>query len=334
MSEPFEAFVGRHAGSVRQIVLRILRRVEDVDDLVQDVFLQAWLQRHRFDPARGSEAAWLTTIARSRSYDHLRAHTRRRALAARHDPASGEQADSLWGGLDQERVGLARAALAGLTQAQRDLLAMSYHDDLSHTQIAGLLRQPLGTVKTRLRDSVGELRHRTARQGAGAPAPAAAFESCSGAFTIGVTDLRPGAWTLFNLDDRVREELKGLRVVVVDDDSQTRALIMAVLSRFDVAASAHASADRGLSAMERSWPDVLLADLDMPVDDGYALIARARVMSRERGARLPVVAFTGCVSEQERSRTAIAGFDAYLTKPLHPLALLTTVAALGQRAAA
>ncbi len=334
MSEAFDDFVARHAAGVRRTILTIIRRSEDAEDLAQDVFLQAWLQRHRFDPSRGTEAAWLTVIARSRTYDHLRSAARRRALARMRDPARGRCPDAFSGALGREQSALVQAALASLTSSQRDLLTMSLGEDLSHGQIASLLQQPLGTVKTRLRQALGALRRQTAvedsRAARGRPS---ATTGDAAAFTIAVTDTRPGEWSAFDPDVALKDGLRGLRVVAVDDHRGTLDLVSAVLSRFDVQTSSHETAGAALRAMEQSWPDVLLADLDMPVDDGYSLLAAARTLGQERPNRLKVVAFTGRASEQERSRTAIAGFDAYITKPLHPLALLSTVAAVGRRVA-
>ena len=87
--------------------------------------------------------------------------------------------------------------------------------------------------------------------------------------------------------------------MIVDDDAGTLSLVQAVFGRFDVSASMHVSARSG--------------------------------MARRAGVTLPVAAFTGRDTEQERSRVRLAGFDAYLTKPLHPLALLSAVAGLGER---
>ncbi|MBA3949716.1 MAG: sigma-70 family RNA polymerase sigma factor [Acidobacteria bacterium] len=336
MSEAFDDFVARHAAGVRRTILKITRRFEDAEDLAQDVFLQAWLQRHRFDPSRGTEAAWLTTIARSRTYDHLRSVTRRLALSRMRDPGVGRSPDAFSGTLDQEQAMMVEAALDSLTTSQRVLLTMSYNEELSHAQIASLLQQPLGTVKTHLRQAVRTLRQRTGADGRSGGSGAERAERCSDAadaFTLDVNNERPGAWSMFEPDEGVKRDLRGLRVVAVDDHRGTLDLVSAVLSRFDVETSSHETAGAALKAMEQSWPDVLLADLDMPVDDGYSLLAAARTLGRERPTRLNVVAFTGRTSEQERSRTSIAGFDAYITKPLHPLALLSTVAALGRRVA-
>lgn len=333
MSEAFDDFVARHAAGVRRTILKIIRRFEDAEDLAQDVFLQAWLQRHRFDPSRGTEAAWLTTIARSRTYDHLRSVTRRLALSRMRDPAVDRSPDSFSGTLGREQAMMVEAALDALTPSQRVLLTMSYDEELSHAQIASLLQQPLGTVKTRLRQAVRTLRRQTDADGRSGAGRAAGCSDAADAFTLAVNTERPGAWSVFDPDERVKRDLRGLRVVAVDDHRGTLDLISTVLSRFDVQTSSHETAGAALKAMEQSWPDVLLADLDMPVDDGYSLLAAARTLGRERPTRLNVVAFTGRASEQERSRTSIAGFDAYITKPLHPLALLSTVAAVGRRVA-
>lgn len=330
-SEAFAAFHERHVTVVRRVVRSIVRNEADAEDVVQDVFLQAWRHIGRYDVSRGSIDAWLTVMARSRAIDRKRADSRERETDV---GASASALPDAFVSLvrGNERSALHRA-FARLPSEQQHLLSLVYLDGLSHSRIASLLGTPLGTVKTRIRAAVAQLRGLLCddRTAGGAPAGDAA----SVPFTVPICgDRAPVAFSVMTIDPQAEAALRGLDVLVVDDDGETLSLIVAVLSRFGVRATARASARDALTALRESWPGVMLADLDMPGDDGYALLGQARAMGHERGNRLPVAAFTGRCSEEERARTRIAGFDAYLTKPIHPLAVLSAVARLGGRAVA
>lgn len=144
-----------HAGLVNGLVLRIVRERSDAEDVVQEVFVQAWRQAARFDAGRGSPEAWLCTIARSRALDRLRRRAARREDLADDTPGR-EPARSA---TPQAEIGLAvRQALAGLSPDQRDALELAYYEGLSQSEIAARLGQPLGTVKTRIRTAMLRLR--------------------------------------------------------------------------------------------------------------------------------------------------------------------------------
>lgn len=331
-TEPFDQFYDRHAGGVLAVIRSVMRNTDDAEDVLQEVFLQAWSQVNRYEPARGSVEAWLLTIARSRAIDRLRAKPRREGSLGGDDGICCDDADALACVLAVEDIGAMRRALAQLTAGQREVLSLVYDEGLSHSRIATLLCLPLGTVKTRIRSALRLLRGHAAN-GRRTVHRAPVEDSTAGPpFTVKVgSPLSSSAWAMFDVDARLRSRLQGLQIVIVDDDAGTLSLVQAVFGRFDVSASMHVSARSGMAAMRETMPHVLLADLDMPGEDGYSLIAQARAMARGAGVTLPVAAFTGRDNEQERSRTCLAGFDAYLTKPLHPLALLSAVARLGER---
>jgi RNA polymerase sigma-70 factor (ECF subfamily) len=140
-----------HAGLVNALALRILRDSGEAEDVVQETFVQAWRQADRFDPSRGSPAAWLSTIARTRALDRLR----RRASRREDTPATLPEAVSRARTEDCLAV---RAALSRLSSAQRHVLELAYYEGLTQTEISSRLGQPLGTVKTRMRTAVIRLR--------------------------------------------------------------------------------------------------------------------------------------------------------------------------------
>lgn len=151
----------RHARAVYSLALRVLRDEQDAEEVVQEVFAQAWRSAGRFDPTRGAVVAWLLMMTRSRAIDRLRT---RRGVGQRVGdddtlalmPASGVTPDASL--LDAERVGRVRAALSELPVLQRMAIEMAFYEGLSHHEVAERLEQPLGTVKTRIRLGLMKLR--------------------------------------------------------------------------------------------------------------------------------------------------------------------------------
>lgn len=148
---------------VYSLAVRIVRNHADAEDVVQDVFVQAWRQASRFDPARGSIASWLLTMARSRAIDRLR---RDRALTTRIREAAIEPGAGRGGIADSPEIEVlvgeetrrVRRALERLPVDQRAALELAYFEGLTHSEIASRLQQPLGTVKTRIRSGLLRLR--------------------------------------------------------------------------------------------------------------------------------------------------------------------------------
>jgi CheY-like chemotaxis protein len=117
-------------------------------------------------------------------------------------------------------------------------------------------------------------------------------------------------------------------VLVVDDDDDTLKLLTLVLQRAGATVVAASSAAQALRRLDVMWPDLLVTDLDMPEEDGYALLQQVQDRADARGSGLPSVAFSAHSSEQERSRTTRAGFDLHLPKPVRPALLVMRVAEL------
>jgi RNA polymerase sigma-70 factor, ECF subfamily len=156
------ALYDRHARPLYSLILRIVGDETEAEDVLQDVFAQAFGQASRYDASRGAVAAWLLTIARSRAIDRVR--TRR----TRGEMRSGEvqtlddmpdlRPDAASVMLDEEQSRLVRQALGDLPLLQRIAIELAYYEGLSHTEIAERLEQPLGTVKTRIRLGLLKLR--------------------------------------------------------------------------------------------------------------------------------------------------------------------------------
>jgi len=125
--------------------------------------------------------------------------------------------------------------------------------------------------------------------------------------------------------------LSGLRVVVVDDDEDSRAVVSAVLERAGASVSTASSADEALGLIGASRPDVLVADIGMPGVDGYELMRRVRALGPARGGGTPAAALTAYARPEDRALALAAGYQLHLAKPIAPAELLQAVANLAGR---
>jgi PAS domain S-box-containing protein len=125
--------------------------------------------------------------------------------------------------------------------------------------------------------------------------------------------------------------LQGLRVLAVDDEADTREMIRAVLEYCKMEVITAGSASEALEAIVQSRPDVLLSDLGMPGEDGYALIAKVRALPAERGGQIPAAALTAYVRAEDRVKVLRSGFQLHVSKPLEPNELVAVVANLAGR---
>ncbi len=122
--------------------------------------------------------------------------------------------------------------------------------------------------------------------------------------------------------------LRNIRVLVVDDEADSREVAALVLERCGAKVRIGASAAEAFDMLAEELPDVVAADIEMPGEDGYGLIRRIRALPSGMGGNLPVIAFTARASAQDRSKLLLAGFSRYVPKPLIPLELVTAVATL------
>ncbi len=125
--------------------------------------------------------------------------------------------------------------------------------------------------------------------------------------------------------------IDGVRVLVVDDEADARAVMLAALQAEGASVVTAASARQALDLFADFRPDVLLADIGMPGEDGYSLIRKVRALADEGLGRVRAVAVTAYARDQDRRAATDAGFDRHLAKPFEPTELVALVAALAGR---
>ena len=141
------------------LLLRILHSRAEAEDVLQEVFLQVWQRASNFDATRGRAFTWLVTLARSRAIDRLRSlDSRVRVANAVAREASESVSDAAEDASRSEQGEALRRALAALPEEQRRALLLAYFEGLTQSEIAAHLREPLGTVKTRMRIGMMKLR--------------------------------------------------------------------------------------------------------------------------------------------------------------------------------
>lgn len=134
-----------------------------------------------------------------------------------------------------------------------------------------------------------------------------------------------------NHSNNNKNELEGLRILIVDDHADTRDMISLVLEMNGAEVRA---ADTAATAFEilKDWnPDVLVSDLGMPDEDGYDLIGKVRGLSAEEGGDIPALALTGYASTEEGERTAKAGYQLHMAKPVEPDRLVSAIGRLTKK---
>jgi RNA polymerase sigma-70 factor (ECF subfamily) len=157
----FEQLYDRHSRTVYGLLLRILQQAGTAEEVAQDVFLQLWRNAGQYDESRGPFVPWLLTLARNRALDTLRLKSerqRRREDQTEELPpvfAAPEYEKQLDEKLRGERV---RALIGSLNPQQKKAIELAYFEGLSHTEIAAALKEPLGTVKSWIRNGLLRLK--------------------------------------------------------------------------------------------------------------------------------------------------------------------------------
>jgi CheY-like chemotaxis protein len=125
--------------------------------------------------------------------------------------------------------------------------------------------------------------------------------------------------------------LDGLRVLIVDDEADALQVVAVMLQRSGANTMAAGTANEAMEMMEAWKPDVLVADIGMPVEDGYALIRKVRSRPNEGGGNTPALALTAYARTEDRVRILAAGYQMHIAKPVEPIELVAAVANLANR---
>ena len=157
----------RYAGSLYSLALSIVEEPADAEEIVEDVFIKIWENPAAFSPERGSVGAFLAVATRSRGIDRIRSGTRRMAAVGRAAVSETDDGVVAMGrfGVSPDKVAeqgelreAIRRVVASLPEPQRVALELAYFGGLTHSEIAAETSQPLGTVKTRIREGMKKLR--------------------------------------------------------------------------------------------------------------------------------------------------------------------------------
>jgi RNA polymerase sigma-70 factor (ECF subfamily) len=157
----FELLYDRHAGAAFSLAYRMVGNRVSAEDITQEAFLSIWRSRLRYDPARGSVRTWVLGIVHNRAIDSLRrsvVHDRRRQTMEGVEERfeARERTDVEAARRDEART--VRSALDTLPEEQRRTIELAYFGGFSHSQIAELLNEPIGTVKGRMRLGLDKMR--------------------------------------------------------------------------------------------------------------------------------------------------------------------------------
>jgi len=157
----FEQLYDRHSRLVYGLLLRILQQAGTAEEVAQDVFLQLWRNAGQYDESRGPFVPWLLTLTRNRALDTLRLKSERQR---RREDQTEElppvvAVPQYENELDEKRrAEKVRAVMASLNPQQKKAIELAYFEGLSHTEIAAALKEPLGTVKSWIRNGLLRLK--------------------------------------------------------------------------------------------------------------------------------------------------------------------------------
>ena len=153
----FEQLYQRHSRIVYSLVLRILRQGSTAEEVVQDIFLHLWRNSAHYDANRGPFIPWLLTLARNRALDHLRLKSERQRRREDQTEVLPQVAPApqFEQALDEKRrADRVRSLITSLPVQQRRAVELAYFDGMSHSEIAEALKEPLGTVKSWIRNAL------------------------------------------------------------------------------------------------------------------------------------------------------------------------------------
>ncbi len=161
-SPSFQAFYRKYSGLIFTAIANVLNDHHDAEDVMQEVLVQIWNKAHLYEPRKGKPLTWVTTMARNRAIDRIRAKQRRarlndgfeqenRVAQFEFEESSAELFEA------KERGRVLRQAVSRLTSDQREAIVLTYFTGLTQAEVADKLNEPLGTVKARIRRGISRL---------------------------------------------------------------------------------------------------------------------------------------------------------------------------------
>jgi PAS domain S-box-containing protein len=132
------------------------------------------------------------------------------------------------------------------------------------------------------------------------------------------------------MSSRASSILRGLKVLLVDDEPDSRDFLSQVLGSAGADVMSAGTSRDALDMFVREPPDVLLSDIGLPGEDGYSFIRQVRALAKERGGTIPALALTAYTRPEDAARAREAGFDMHVPKPIEPFEVVSVVAHLGQ----
>lgn len=152
-------FIDRYGDLVWSLARRYLGYHADAEDAVQEIFIEIWTNAARYDPKVASEVAFISTITRRRLIDRLRKHERQPGLDPIDEQIGAKQPVSATAALDEDaELAQVERVLSDMPPEHQRILAMSLYEGYTHSEIADRLEMPLGTVKTRVRRGLIQIR--------------------------------------------------------------------------------------------------------------------------------------------------------------------------------
>lgn len=158
----FQEFFKKFNGLLYTTIHRVLNDHEDSEDIMQEVLVQIWQKAHLYEPSKGKPLTWVTTMARNRAIDRIRSKQRRSRLnddfeneSRSVQPEFDEDTSDITISRENDRV--LQNAVMELTPDQREAIQLAYFGGLTQGEIAGKLKEPLGTVKARIRRGIQRL---------------------------------------------------------------------------------------------------------------------------------------------------------------------------------
>jgi RNA polymerase sigma-70 factor (ECF subfamily) len=162
--DALEELYGLYKRLLYGMVISIVKKREEAEDLLQEIFVKIWNKADSFDESRGNVYSWIVTLARNKAIDRLRSKgykTQQKASVSIHEPLftlEGDKFDPLETTIFSDRAELVKKALNEIPDSQKEVIEIAYYRGLTQSEIADQLNIPLGTVKTRTRQGMMKLK--------------------------------------------------------------------------------------------------------------------------------------------------------------------------------